>query len=270
MPLKYSQFTWGFEVRDQTAVSGQNNMLDFKEGSATYDGANAAVVPGGVYTADEFALAVRDAMRAKTQSENPNCTFNYLTREFELSGTGTFELLFDSGQNRLTSCAGLLGFAVGDGQGTDLDQTGANSYQSDAAAGDSPSTAGGWALAEPLVLSSPVTATGENSPAAFTQRSVIALQHVTDGGRVDTTFLTSVRSVQIAFRALTTLEQAKMESFLDWALTGKRLTWQPDKDSPNLMKLVLANPGLVSNQFEWLTRSETGYGTLTFYEQINP
>ena len=104
--------------------------------------------------------------------------------------------------------------------------------------------------------------------ALLTQRSVNTIQHVSDGGTVESVYLATLKKVQIAFRCLLPAEQTNMEKFLDWTVQGKRFTWQPDKTSVNALKLVLANPGQVGPMFEWLTRAETSYGVLTFFEQL--
>ena len=154
-------------------------------------------------------------------------------------------------------------------QGT-VDKTSATSYVSDTAIAGAYSTGSLWTAAEPLVSTSPVIANAIGSAASLTQRAMNTSQHVSDGATVETVYCCSIRSVQIGFRALLASEQAKMESFLDWIVQGKRFVWQPDKTAPsNGMKLVLANPGRVANMYEWLTRPEVGYGTLTFYEQLS-
>jgi hypothetical protein len=276
VPLKYSQFIWGFEVFDASSGSLQNNLLDFTRGG----NAKLATLNAGIYTADELAVEVGRAMQAADPTpdndyDDPTKTyFDYVNAKFRIGGTNSFTLNNNTGPNVADGPWGLLGFdtdaSPGDLTGTAID--------SSVAVGSTPiSTAGIWTMAEPLVMTSPITAQGAAPPAPYepyesllAQRTVKTMQHVSDGGTVESVFISMLKSVQIGFRALTSAEQAGMESFLDWALTGKRFTWQPDKTSAALVKLVLANPGQVNNQFVWLTRSETTYGTLSFYEQLNP
>ena len=88
MPIAYSQYLWGFEVVDSGTP---NNKLDFIDNGATYQ----ATLTAGVYTPDELALHIRDAMRlANTENNNNNCTFSYTTLQFTLTGTATFTLKF--------------------------------------------------------------------------------------------------------------------------------------------------------------------------------
>ncbi len=267
MALTYSQWIWGFEVLD--SGFSQNNKLDFKDGVTTYQGATAATLNAGVYSADEFAFEVQRAMRAQTLNTNQGCTFDYSTLRFTVSGAGTFQLLFfNTWPDAAIDCNGLLGFSAA------VDKTGATSYVSDAVVGTLPSAAFLWIAAEPLNYTSPVTATSAGTPAVptaalLTQRAVITIQHISDGGTVESVYISTIKKVQIAFRCLLPAEQASMEKFLDWSVQGKRFTWQPDKTSVNALKLVLANPGQINPMFEYLTRAETSYGMLTFFEQLS-
>lgn len=272
MPLSYSQFVWGFEVFD--SGSEQNNKLPFKDDGTTY----FATLRAGVYTADELAAEVQYQMREANTANNLNtCDFDYTTRKFTLTGTATsepptvFELLWDHATFASTSCAELLGFTKGDGTGTDADETGSDTYVSEAAAGEAPSSADSWAVTEPLAYTSPVTPqaiAGATTPTPGTARLVGTVQNMSDGGTVESVHFTTLRAVQIAFRALAGTDKDKMEDFLDWISLGKRFTWQPDKTTQDGMKLVLANPGMIANAYEWLARPEVGYTTLTFFEQI--
>lgn len=261
MALSYSQWIWGFEVLD--SGSFQNNKLDFKDGVTTYQGATAATLNAGVYTADEFAAEVQRATRVQTGNTNQTCTFDYATLKFTVSGAATFQLLFSTGTEAAIDCNGILGFSAA------ADKTGATSYLSDAVVGTAPSTAFLWIAAEPLSRNSPVTAQAAGTAALLTRRSMRTIQNITDGMTVESIYFGTLKRVQIEFRALLASEQANMEAFLNWIVQGKRFTWQPDKTSTNCLKLVLANPGEINDDFEWLTRSETTYGTLSFYEQLS-
>lgn len=275
MPLTYSQWIWGFEVFDTTisGVQQQNNKLDIRRPPTTgVDFDATATLNVGVYTADEFATEVARAMNAADNiggvpQNNYVVSFSVSTLKFQISGTNAFDLRVSDGPSPSnTECSGLLGLNTS----SNKTFTPGNPILSDSAIGGTYSTARLWTMSEPLVMTSPVSAQALPQPSKLTQRQVRTIQHVSDGGTIESLHLSTLKSVQVAFRALTTTEQTNMEDFLDWAGTGKRLTWQPDKTSPNLLKLVLANRGQIGSQFEWLTRSETGYGTLTFYEQINP
>ena len=260
MALSYSQWVWGFEVFDSGA--NQNNKLDFKDNATTYQGGTAATLNAGVYTADEFAAELQRAMRAATGNSNQTCTFDFSALKFTISGTATFQLLFGTGSDASTDCNGLLGFNA-------ADKTGATSYQSDAVVGTAPSTAFLWTAAEPLVSNSPVAAQAAGTAAQLTQRSMRMIQNISDGMTCESIYFGTMKSVRVTFSALLSSEQTNMEKFLDWVSQGKRFTWQPDKTSTNAMKLVLANPGQVADAYEWLTRPEVSYGTLTFYEQLS-
>lgn len=233
------------------------------DGTAAWTFLNVAVV-AGVYTPDELAAAVATALNAADGANSYTCSFSYTTLLFTIGGTSAFDLKWLSGVNHLVNMSGLLGFNNG------VDTNSVTSVNSTSALGGTYSTAASlWTAAEPLVFTSPVTAQAAGTAALLTQRAMNTRQHVSDGATVESVYIATLKKVQIAFRTLLVSEQAKMESFLDWTVRGKRFTWQPDKTSANVMKLVLANPGQVNASFEWLTRSETGYGTLTFFEQLS-
>ena len=258
----------------------QNNRLAFTRkpdgGSpTTYDGATAATLNAGTYTPDALAAEVQRAMRERTGSTDLFCKFLAdPTWRFAISigddavPKGDLSLLFDSAQVGATDCNDLLGFSP-TAHNTDNLNNG-DTFSSDY----SMVVPEIWIGLEPLVYASPVIAQEASANPKYasllSHRSMRAMQQVSDGGSIETIFISTLKSVQVGFRALLSSEQTKMERFLNWAVMGKRFTWQPDKTSPKLLKLVLANPGQINNQFEWLTRSEIGYGTLTFYEQLNP
>lgn len=277
MALQYAQLLYNFKVND--SGSSQNNKLDFKNGVGTY----AATLNAGIYTADEFAAEVQRAMRVQTNDSNQYCVFNYddatvagvITLGFGLTGAGTFELLFGTGTNHATSCHGLLGFQ--DDGTSATDKTGTTFYTSTSSVGGTYSTAKVWTLAEPLQANSPLTAAsiGTNSTATaptalangtLLQRIPRIIQNTTDGGLVEPLFLSELKQVQLTFDQLTAAEQIKMESFLDWAVRGYRFTFQPDKTSPNGLKLAM-DVRQVTNAFTWLTNPTANYGSFTFHEQ---
>jgi hypothetical protein len=248
---------WGFEVSD--SGSTQNNKLDFIDAGLSF----VASLSAGVYTADELAAEVQRAMRAvNTNNQNNTCSFDFSMLKYVLTGTSTFSLKFGTGADIATDCNALLGFNA-------ADRSGSSSYTSDAAVGTSPSSASLWTSAEPLAMNSPVTAQAIGTAALLTQRALSVRQHVSDGMTVESIYVGALRRVRITFRGLLAGEVTKMENLLDWAVQGKRLTWQPDKDSTNALKLVMANPAEIANAYEWLTRPEISYGTLTFYEQLS-
>lgn len=221
-------------------------------------------IAAGVYTADELAGAIATVLNTADHPAPPtnlySCTFDWGTLAFTISTSGSaFSLALGSDSHSL---AGLLGFSG--------DKLSVTSVTSDAPAGTAPtSTAKLWTAADPLVYNSPVAAQAAGTAAKLTGRAMAVRQHITDGATVESVYIGTLRMVQIAFRAISSTEQTNMEAFLDWAVQGKRFTWQPDKTSANLLKLVLANPQHVANGYEWLTRPEVGYGTLTFFEQLS-
>lgn len=269
MALLLSQFIWGFEVFD--SGSNRNNRLAFTRDATTYDGDAtnpAATMKAGVYTPDELAAEVQRAMRERTNTTDLTCTFNYSTMKFSvvIASPGNLSLLF-AGTVAATDCNGLLGFDATNHNTDGLNN--GDTWVSDAAVGTAPSTASVWSMAEPLVYTSPVIAQAIGSEALLTQRTVIAKQHVSDGMLVESIYFGTLKKVQIGFKALSGTERTSMENFLNWAAQLKRFTWQPDKTSINGLKLVLANPKEIADAFEWLTRAEVSYGTLTFYEQLS-
>lgn len=282
MALTYSQWIWGFQVNG-TGSSSQNNLIDFVYNGTQYNG--VAVAPG-VYTADEIAAAVQGAIQAAAgTTSDPTVTFNYSTLQytFQSTATGTFKLLFGSGGSVHPVDLGpghLLGFHTQSTSGPNDDITGTGTpltITSTYPVGTSPSSAYLWTAAEPLNFNSPVTAQSQPSqptpstyvPGLLTQRAINTIQHISDGATIESVYIATLRKVQVAFRALLPAEQTNMESFLNWAVQGNRLTWQPDKTSASYLKLVLANPSQVNNMFEWLTRQEATYGVLTFFEQAS-
>ena len=124
-------------------------------------------------------------------------------------------------------------------------------------------------MAEPNSKVTPVDAQADGTPGKLLQRDVAASQSRSDGGAVETIYKHTMKRVTIGFKALTTDEQSKMESFLDWIEQGRRFNWQPNKDNTNALRLVVADPKAINNDFTWLTRSETDYGDLTFLEQVS-
>lgn len=258
MALTYSRFLYGWETFATGA--SQNNILDFVDNGTTY----AATIPEGVYTPAEFAAEVQSQMRSETGNSNQTCTFSFSTQKFTLGGTATFQLLWSSGANATETCAGLLGFDES------ADDTGATSYTSDSAVGDTHSDMSIWTMAEPNVPgTAPVTAAADGSAASLLERQIRAFQNRTDGMKVETVYIDTAKAVQIGFRALTSAEQTNMEAFLDWIQEGKRFNWQPDKDSTNALRLVMIDPRQITPQFTWQTRSEVDYGVLGFIEQLS-
>lgn len=263
----------GFEVI--ASGGAQNNRIAFYRNGTTYDGDGgnpAATLIAGFYTPEALAAEVQRAMRERTSTTDITCTFSYATAKFTIAiaSPGNLSLLF-AGTVAATDCNVLLGFTA-----TNHNTDGANdgdSYPGDnavaAASPGSPGAPAVWEMAEPLLYNSPVSAQAPGTAANGTPRFVGTRQQVSDGGSVESIYFSTVKVVSIAFRALGTTEQEKMEAFLAWATQGKRLTWQPNKTSSNLVKLVMASPGGVMPTFEWLTRSEVGYGTFTFYEQLS-
>ena len=251
MALTFPQISYNLEV-----TAGTNDKIDFKDAGTTY----AATLTPNVYTPGALAPEVQRAMRAATGNSNQTATFSFTTLKFTLSGTSIFELLWGTGANAATDCNGLLGFAA-------TNETAATSYSSDAALGTSPSTGTLWTFADPVTWNSPVTAAADGAAAALLRREVIASQHKTDGGSVESVYITTFKKLLVRFQHLTGAEATKMESFLDWAVKGNPFAYQPDKDSANALRCVLEIPRGIDDVYEWITRPEVSYGELTFVEQ---
>lgn len=260
MALTYSQFIYGFEVFD--SGSSRNNMLDIRRPPNNPNPDFAATLNAGVYTAWEFADEVERAMLA-ADSNGYTVSFDFTTLKFSIAGSANFELRVLDGPNAANDCAGLLGLS----DASNKTFTSPTPILSDAAVGTAPSTAGRWEMAEPNSRTTPVVAQTDGTAAKRLQREVSAIQSRSDGGSVETIYRSTVKRVVIGFKALTTTEQDKMELFLNWIEQGKRFNWQPDKTLPEALRLVLANPKEVNNDFTWLTREEADYGELTFLEQ---
>ena len=252
MALTYSRFMYGWEVTTST------NGLKFVDNGTTY----TASIALGVYTPAEYAAAVQTAMRtANTDNNNNTCTFSFSTRKFTLGGTSTFQLLWT---DAATTCPGFLGFDES------ADDTGATSYTSDGEVGATHSDMTAWVMTLPNVPGhSPVTAAADGSTATRLGREVVATQNITDGGKDETIYIDTRRTVEIGFDALDTSEQTNMEALLDWIEQGYRFNWQPDKDSTNALRLVWRNPGGTRPGFTWNTASEVSYGTLTFLQSLS-
>jgi hypothetical protein len=220
-------------------------------------------VAAGVYTPDELATAVTAALTAADAGNSYTCTFSYSTLLFTIAGTSTFDVKWSTGTNHTKNMSGLLGF------NNATDKNGNTSLPSDSAIGGTYSTASLWTAAEPLASMSPVTAQAVGSPALLTRRAMRIIQNITDGMTCESIYFGTLKSVQVSFTALLASEQTSMENFLNWIVQGKRFIWQPDKTSTNGLKLVAANPGQVNDMYQWLTRPEISYGTLSFYEQLS-
>lgn len=259
MALTYSRFMYGFEIFSSGA--SQNNKLDFVDNGTTY----AATINAGVYTPAELAAEVQSQMRtANTGNNNNTCTFSFSTQKFTIGGTATFSLLWNSGANAGSDISGMLGFDES------ADDTAATSYTSDSAVGGTHSEASSWTMAEPNHPSnSPVTAEADGTTATRLSRDVRAFQNRSDGGKIETVYVDTLKLVQIGFNQLSTSEVANFEGLIAWAEQGKRFTWQPDSTSTNALRLVMNDPRQINSQFTWPTRDEVDFGTLSFIEQLS-
>lgn len=260
MALQYSQFTWGFAV-----ATGSNDTLDFVRNGSTY----SATLNAGDYTAGGLAAEVQRAMReAAGAVTDITATFSYSTLKFTIAiaSPGNLTLKFAS---PTTTCAGLLGFNTTD-RNTDGSNDG-DSYDSDSAAGGTYSVAKVWTLAEPHDYTSPISAQTDGSPAKLTRRQVKSYQAISHGGAVDSVYYSTVKLVEVGFRALTSSEQTNMEDFLDWVVQLRPFAWQPDASSPNVLRLVAdaSTVQKINADFEWATRQETTYGRLRFLEDVS-
>lgn len=271
MAITYSQFVHGFYV-----TAGSNDKIDFVEAGVTRAGTLAA----GFYTPGGYAAEVQRAMQAAAVTSVNLVSFSWATLKFTLTGTATFSLLFGSGVSAATNCALMLGFVRGGGVGND--KTGLASYASTTAVSATYSATAPtvWTMAEPNDYTSPVTAQAEAAPvgatgqagtaALLTRRKIYGAQNITDGAVTEGIYFSTIRWVEIGFRALTSAEQTKMETFLNWATQMKPFSWQPDSTSGNAVRLVadFDSTKTINNDWEWLTRSETSYGRLRFYEDL--
>lgn len=265
MALTYSRFMYGWEVIPSGAP-GANDKIDFNRG-----GVKSATIPAGVYTPDELALEVGTALEAADSAASGTwtCSFSWTTRKFTIGVGESFTLLWGTGGNKLADLNALLGFDASDHASV------GNAATSDREVGDAPNPtddqppATAWVMVEPNEYQTPVVPQTNGASVGRGKRRIRAFQNIADGGLADTIFLSRDKLLDIGFRALTSTEADKMESFLNWVERGRRFTWQPDKDAESFVKLVLADPAQVNPDFEWLTRSEITYGRLTFLEQTS-
>jgi hypothetical protein len=255
--LTLPRIMYGWEV-----TTSSNDKLDFVNAGVTY----AATLSPGVYTGYGFATEVQRAIRAIDTGHSVTCALDHAAKTFTIgAGTATFSLLFGSGANNATNCATLLGFTRGGGAGND--KTGSTSYTG-AAVGTSPSTMTLWDLAEPIQRNSPVTAAAAGTAAALLQRDIVARQHRTDGGKLETVYIATFKKLRLTFNELASAEQTKKELLLDWIQKGNPISYMTDAtNGSGVLHLVLENPSSIANAFSWPTRSEADYGELVFIEQ---
>jgi hypothetical protein len=107
MNFKHSVFYFGH------VVTQNNCYINFNEGGAEL----TATLALGTYTLTGLCSEVARAM-TWAGSKAYDCTVNRSTRIVAISCASSFTLLFGSGTNAGASCAGLIGFASSDGQGT--------------------------------------------------------------------------------------------------------------------------------------------------------
>ena len=261
MSLTYPRALYGWEV-----TTGSNDALDFKNHAGT---TLACVIAPGLYTPKSFATAVQSALNNTVGvGDTFTVSFDHAAATFTITdGAGTFQLLFGSGTSNATCCATLLGFTRGGGAGND--KTGAANYTG-AAAGTAPSTMSLWDFAEPVISNTPVTAQAAGTAAKLLQREVRATQNKSDGGTVETVYVTTFKKFRVTFNQMLASEQTNLESLLDWIVQGKPIAYMPDKTAGSaVMHLVLDSPTGITNAFSWLTRSEADYGELVFIEQAS-
>lgn len=86
-------------------ITGVNDKIDFNDGAD-----KIATLTGGVYTANGLSSHIASVMTTAS-SGTITCTYNYYSSKFKLSSsTGTFELLWESGDNSSTSACRTLGY----------------------------------------------------------------------------------------------------------------------------------------------------------------
>jgi len=253
MSVTLPRLMWGWEV------TSANSKLDFVDNATTF----AATLRYGTYLPAEFAAEVQRAMRAaNTDNQNNACSFSFSTRKFTLTGTSTFQLLWSTGTNAASDCNGLLGFAA-------TDETGATSYTSDDAVGAGSSTAYTWAPTDPVHATTPVTAAADGTTATLMQRLPFTQQMRTDGGLRESVYFSTDKILRLTFRWITGGERTNMESFLDWAVRGRRFNYQPDADATEALRLVMRDPSEIAGVHEELTLGNISYPELTFVEALS-
>jgi len=112
-------------------VTASNKLIDFNIGA----GALAATVSEGTYaagtdqtTAGSLCKAIYDAIHAAEAVGTYTVTFSSSTKKFTITrSAGTFSILWNTGTNKATAIAALIGYA------TAADDTGGLTYTSDTA-----------------------------------------------------------------------------------------------------------------------------------------
>ncbi len=94
----HSKFYYGWQI------TTANRYLDFNDGSA-----KVATLQVGTYSSGELATEIKKKMDAVSALDF-TVLFDRTTREFTISSTSNFSLLFSTGANSGQSCAAVIGF----------------------------------------------------------------------------------------------------------------------------------------------------------------
>lgn len=117
---------------DGPDFEGANDRLDFVANGSPF----TAEIPHGPYGSFELGVAISDAMEAAAGPDNFPVTYDNTTHKFtfDYTGSGTFELLAESGTNKHRTPLGMMGFTSSE------DYDGATEYEGDAAIFTDPDT----------------------------------------------------------------------------------------------------------------------------------
>lgn len=94
---------------DVIIINSRNNVIDFRESSTSY----AATLTKGSYSPTSLCAEIKTQMEA-LGALTYTISFNSITRKFNISASGAFDLLFATGSNVYVSSSELLGYECQD------------------------------------------------------------------------------------------------------------------------------------------------------------
>lgn len=101
MITTHSKFLYGIEVTAETS------FIDFDDGTTTY----AAEISSGAKTPDDLIDEIEEKMNEVGSTVSFTCSFNRSTRIFTITGSGSFDLLANSGANAASGIYSVLGIS---------------------------------------------------------------------------------------------------------------------------------------------------------------
>jgi len=103
-------------------IAGYNDAIDFNEGGAEFN----ATLTAGTYTADDLCTEIKTQLEAEGTADVYTVTYNKITGKYTIvKSAGTFQILWLTGKNTLTSVGVTIGYII------TIDDTLALTYTSD-------------------------------------------------------------------------------------------------------------------------------------------